>query len=59
MTTAWEYKVIRIAGTPLDRNAGGMKKLNEAGAEGWEAVAIDVGYALCKRPVRSEPNDDG
>lgn len=43
---SWEYKIV---------GGGSVALLDPLGAEGWEAVAIDAGYVLLKRPTGTIP----
>ncbi len=43
----WEYKLVSLT----YRSETRLAKLNSLGEQGWEAVAVENGYALCKRPL--------
>lgn len=51
--TRWEYRMVPVGGrTPT---SPGMSMLKSAGEEGWEAIALEYGHALCKRPIEPAP----
>ena len=54
----WEYRVVFVEINNQGFNAG-MRHLNEAGDEGWEAVGVTESQGslsvLLKRPVPSHP----
>lgn len=42
--TRWDYKLVPIGGQSQ------LSQLQAAGEDGWEAVALEHGHVLCKRP---------
>jgi hypothetical protein len=51
--TRWEYKLVPIGGKAS--TSPGLSMLRAAGAEGWEAVGLELGHVLCKRPAPIVP----
>ncbi|MFA6938032.1 MAG: hypothetical protein WCQ67_07355 [Treponema sp.] len=50
--TQWEYETIRNSGISSDET---LKKLKQAGEEGWEATGNNVGCSiLMKRPKQQK-----
>lgn len=47
MTASWEYKLVPVGGAAP--TSPGLRLLNKAGADGWEAVGLEHGHVLCKR----------
>lgn len=47
----WEYQLVSIAsGAPTSPH---LTRLRQLGLEGWEAVAMEHGHVLVKRPIPS------
>lgn len=44
----WEYMTLAVGATGV---VGAVERMNEAGAEGWELVHIEMGILVFKRPV--------
>ncbi len=55
MSKQWEYLVVGLEAVLLTQKEG---RLGRCGAEGWELVSVDQGYAYMKREMKeAEPQE--